>query len=282
MARRTLRDLLAAYKKGDRWVMSTGYDFPTAHVAEAAGVDLILVGDSLGQVVLGYPDTLSVTLDDMVRHAGAVVRGAPSTFVVADLPFLTYHVSAEQALVNAGRLMTEARVQAVKLEGGVRVAATVRRLVEAGIPVMGHLGFTPQSVYAFGGYTVQGKTQAAADALLQDAQALEQAGAFAIVVEMVPAPLAALLTDAAQVPIIGIGAGAATDGQVLVMHDMLGLYWGRAPRFTKQYANIGDAMESALAQYAAEVRQGIFPAAEHTFAMDPEVLERVRRHRPAP
>ncbi len=283
MARRTLRELLAAYRKGDRWVMSTSYDFPTAHVAEAAGVDLILVGDSLGQVVLGYPDTLSVTLDDMVRHAGAVVRGAPSTFVVADLPFLTYHVSAEQALVNAGRLMTEARVQAVKLEGGARVAETVRRLVEAGIPVMGHLGFTPQSVYAFGGYTVQGKTQEAADTLLHDAKVLEQAGAFAIVLEMVPAPLAALLTEAAQVPIIGIGAGAATDGQVLVMHDMLGLYWGRAPRFTKQYANIGNAMEAALAQYAAEVRQGIFPAAEHTFSMDPEVLERVaRRHRPAP
>ncbi len=284
MARRTLRDLLTAYKKGGRWVMSTAYDFPMAHVAEAAGVDLILVGDSLGQVVLGYPDTLSVTLDDMVRHAGAVVRGAPDTFVVADLPFLTYHVSDAQALVNAGRLMTEARVQAVKLEGGRRVADTVRRLVDAGIPVMGHLGFTPQSVYAFGGYTVQGRSEAAAEALYTDALALEAAGAFAVVLEMVPAPLAALITDALQIPTIGIGAGAATDGQVLVAHDMLGLYWGRAPRFTKQYADIGQAMEAALRQYADEVRTGVFPADEHTFSMEPAVLERLaaRHGHPAP
>lgn len=283
MARRTLRDLVTAYKKGGRWVMSTAYDFPMAHVTEAAGVDLILVGDSLGQVVLGYPDTLSVTLDDMVRHAGAVVRGAPDTFVVADLPFLTYHVSAEQALVNAGRLMTEARVQAVKLEGGARVADTVRRLVDAGIPVMGHLGFTPQSVYAFGGYTVQGRSEAAAETLYTDALALEAAGAFAVVLEMVPAPLAALITEATHIPTIGIGAGAATDGQVLVVHDMLGLYWGRAPRFTKKYAEIGQAMEAALRQYADEVRGGVFPAAEHTFSMEPAVLERlVKRHPPSP
>jgi len=282
LARKTLQDLLTQHQKGERWVMVTSYDYPTAHVAEAAGVDLILVGDSLGQVVLGEPDTLHVSMDDMVRHAGAVARGAANTFVVADLPFLSYNLSAEQALINGGRLLTEARVQAVKLEGGRHVADTVHRLVDAGIPVMGHLGFTPQSVYAFGGYAVQGRTEAAADALFEDALALEAAGAFSVVLEMVPAALALAVTRALKIPTIGIGAGAGTSGQVLVAHDMLGLFFGRTPRFAKRYADVAKVMEAAFGQYAKEVRSGAFPAPEHTFTMDEDVLERVIRRRQPP
>ena len=280
MARRTLRDLLTAHAQGTRWVMTTAYDFPTAHLAEAAGVDLILVGDSLGQVVYGEPDTVTVTLDDIVRHARAVARGASETFVVADLPFLTYQVSSEEALRNAGRLMAEARVQAVKLEGGRSVAPTVARLVDAGIPVMAHLGFTPQSVYRFGGYTVQGRTEEAAEAMYLDATALQDAGAFALVLEMVPAPLAAWLSGRLKMPTIGIGAGPGTGGQVLVLHDMLGLYVGRSPRFAKRYAEVGRMVQEALTQYAEDVRSGTFPGPEHQFDMKSEVLDHLTARYP--
>jgi 3-methyl-2-oxobutanoate hydroxymethyltransferase len=275
MPRRTLRELLASHAEGSRWVMTTAYDFPTARLAEEAGVDLILVGDSVGQAVYGEPDTVTVTLDDMIRHARAVARGAAHSFVVADLPFLTYQVSEAEALHNAGRLLAEARVQAVKLEGGRSVAPTVARLVAAGIPVMAHLGFTPQSVYRFGGYTVQGRSAAAAEALYLDALAVQAAGAFALVLEMVPAPLATWLTERLSIPTIGIGAGAGTSGQVLVLHDLIGLYAGRSPRFAKRYADVAGIVRAALAAYAGEVRAGTFPGPEHQFAMDADVLARV-------
>lgn len=266
MARRvTLTDLGRKVAQGERLVMVTAYDYPTAHVAEEAGVDMILVGDSLGMVVYGEPDTLGVTLDDMVRHAGVVVRGASRPLVVADLPFLTYQGTPEQALANAGRLMQEARVQAVKLEGGRRSRAVVEKLVQAGIPVMGHIGFTPQSVYQFGGFRVQGRGEEAHQALLADALALQDAGAFSIVLEMVPGPLAIEITRAVRVPTIGIGAGAGTTGQVLVFHDVAGLTFGRQPRFAPRFGEAGTVMREAIERYAAAVRSGEFPTPEHTF-----------------
>jgi 3-methyl-2-oxobutanoate hydroxymethyltransferase len=269
--RRTLHELMEMAHAGQKVVVVTAYDYPVARLAEAAEVDIILVGDSLGMTVYGEPDTLSVTLDDMVRHAGAVVRGAPNTFVVADLPFMTYQVSPEQALVNAGRLMQEARVHAVKLEGGRSVAPTVQRLVEAGIPVMGHLGFTPQSVYQLGGFRLQARHLEAAHRLLADAEALEAAGAFAVVLEMVPAEVAQYVTRHLKIPTIGIGAGPHCAGQVLVLHDLIGLYAGRSPRFAKRYADVASVIEQALREYAEDVRAGGFPGPEHQYAADAEV-----------
>lgn len=266
MARRvTLTDLGRKVAQGERLVMVTAYDYPSARVVEEAGVDIVLVGDSLGMVVYGEADTLGVTLDDMVRHAGVVVRGTSRPFVVADLPFLTYQGTPEQALINAGRLMQEARVQAVKLEGGRRSAATVERLVQAGIPVMGHIGFTPQSVYQFGGFRVQGRGEEGQQALMADALALQDAGVFSIVLEMVPGPLATELTRALRVPTIGIGAGAGTTGQVLVFHDLVGLTFGRQPRFAPRFGDAGLVMRQAIAAYTAAVRSGEFPTLEHTF-----------------
>lgn len=265
-----------ARKGGPKLAMLTAYDFPTARLVEAAGVDLILVGDSLGMVVLGYDSTVPVTVDDVVYHCRAVVRGAPHTHVVADLPFLSYHLSDEQAIANAGRMIQEGGAQAVKLEGGRTMARRIRAIVEAGIPVMGHVGLTPQTAGGSGGFRVRGRDLESALAVVADAEAVAEAGAYAMVLEMVPAELGRLVTERVRVPTIGIGAGSACDGQVLVSTDLLGIDSGLTLRFAKRYAELGAAMRLAFAAYVAEVRDGAFPAAEHAFGMKPEVLEAVR------
>ncbi|TVP76294.1 MAG: 3-methyl-2-oxobutanoate hydroxymethyltransferase [Gemmatimonadales bacterium] len=247
----------------------TCYDALMAGILDGAGVDMILVGDSLGQVVLGHDSTLPVTVDDMIRHAGAVVRGAPHTFVVVDLPFMAARVSEEDTLRSAGRILRETGARAVKLEGGdPRAVATVRRLVEAGIPVQGHLGLTPQSVHTLGGYRVQGRGEEAARVLLESARALEDAGCFSVVLELVPGPLAREVSEALRIPVIGIGAGAHCDGQVLVLPDALGLNPGFTPRFLRRFADLhGEALRGVEA-YLEAVRDGSFPGPEHTFDAD--------------
>lgn len=260
-------------KGQEKLVMLTAYDYSTARVMDMAGVDALLVGDSLGMVMLGYPDTLSVTVDDMVRHCAAVARGAQKALVVCDMPFMSYHVSVEETVHNAGRLMTEGRAQAVKLEGGAEFAAEVRALTRASIPVMGHLGLTPQSVNAFGGFKVQGKSMAAAQKLLDDARALQDAGAFALVLECVPAPLAERVTQALSIPVIGIGAGAGCDGQVLVWQDMTGMTLSHLPRFVKRFGEVGASLRSAVEAYAREVRAGAFPGEDHVYPL-PEGMEK--------
>jgi len=259
-------------EQGEKIVMLTAYDYVTAQLIDQAGVPLILVGDSLGIVVLGYETTLPVTLEEMLHHVKAVGRGAQRAFVVADMPFMTYQVSAEQALLNAGRFLQEGTAQGVKLEGGEPMAPTVARLVEVGIPVMGHIGLTPQSVHQLGGYRVQGRTVEVARRLLNDARCLEQAGAFAIVLECVPAPLAAAITERVNVPTIGIGAGAGCDGQVQVLHDLLGLFTGFVPRHAKQYAQLAQIIRQAVETYRDEVQAGTFPTAEHAFGMEEAIL----------
>jgi 3-methyl-2-oxobutanoate hydroxymethyltransferase len=252
-------------------VMVTAYDVAGARLVDRAGVDAVLVGDSLGMTVLGHDDTLGVTMDDMVRHTAAVARGCAHAMVVADMPFMSFQVSPEEALVNAGRLLAEGGAAAVKLEGGRRVAETVRRIVEAGIPVLGHVGLTPQSVHAMGGYSTQAKETAAALELVEDCLALERAGAFAIVLECIPAELAARVTERLSVSTIGIGAGTGCDGQVQVFHDLLGL-GERVPRHAQAYAELGEAVADAVGHYAADVRAGGFPREEHATRMDAEVL----------
>jgi 3-methyl-2-oxobutanoate hydroxymethyltransferase len=264
--RTTLRDLQSMKTKGERIVMVTAYDHPSARLADRAGADMLLVGDSLGMVVHGHPTTLPVTLDDMVRHASAVVRGSERALVVGDLPFLTYASEAD-AVASARRLMQEAGVQAVKLEGGAPVAASVQRLTELGVPVMGHLGFTPQAQHQLG-LRVQAKEAASARKLLEDALLLEACGAFAVVLELVPAPLAEAVSKRLRVPTIGIGAGAGCDGQVQVWHDLLGLDDGKPPRHAKRYADIGPAIETALKAYVADVRDGAFPTSAQSSSMD--------------
>lgn len=260
-------------KGQEKLVMLTAYDYSTARVMDMAGVDALLVGDSLGMVMLGYPDTLSVTVDDMVRHCAAVARGAQKALVVCDMPFMSYHVSVEETVRNAGRLMTEGRAQAVKLEGGAEFAAEVRALTRASIPVMGHLGLTPQSVNAFGGFKVQGKSMAAAQKLLDDARALQDAGAFALVLECVPALLAERVTQALSIPVVGIGAGAGCDGQVLVWQDMTGMTLSHLPRFVKRFGEVGASLRSAVEAYAREVRAGAFPGEDHVYPL-PEGMEK--------
>ena len=260
-------------KGQEKLVMLTAYDYSTARVMDMAGVDALLVGDSLGMVMLGYPDTLSVTVDDMVRHSAAVARGAQKALVVCDMPYMSYHVSVEDTVRNAARLMIEGRAQAVKLEGGAEFAAEVRALTRASIPVMGHLGLTPQSVNAFGGFKVQGKTMAAAQKLLNDARALQDAGAFALVLECVPGPLAERVTQALAIPVIGIGAGAGWDGQVLVWQDMTGMTLSHLPRFVKRFGEVGASLRSAVEAYAREVRAGAFPTEDHGYPL-PEGMEK--------
>ena len=260
-------------KGQEKLVMLTAYDYSTARVMDMAGVDALLVGDSLGMVMLGYPDTLSVTVDDMVRHCAAVARGAQKALVVCDMPYMSYHVSVEDTVRNAARLMIEGRAQAVKLEGGAEFAAEVRALTRASIPVMGHLGLTPQSVNAFGGFKVQGKTMAAAQKLLDDARALQDAGALALVLECVPAPLAERVTQALAIPVIGIGAGAGCDGQVLVWQDMTGMTLSHLPRFVKRFGEVGASLRSAVEAYAREVRAGAFPTEDHGYPL-PEGMEK--------
>lgn len=262
----SILDFLEMKRRGERIVAITAYDVLFARVVEEAGVDLILVGDSLGQVVLGYDSTLPVTLDEMIHHARAVRRGAPETFVVLDLPFMSYQVGPQDALRSAGRAMKEAGVEAVKLEGGdPRTCETVNALVTAGIPVMGHLGLTPQSVHALGGYRVQGRKEEEATRLKEAALALEKAGAFALVLELVPASLAEEVSDSLTIPTIGIGAGAGCDGQVLVLYDALGLNPGFAPRFLKRFADLHGAALEGISRYAREVREGSYPGPEHSF-----------------
>jgi 3-methyl-2-oxobutanoate hydroxymethyltransferase len=273
MARITPDQIQQMKARGERIPMLTAYDYPVARILDEAGVPMLLVGDTLGMVVLGNDSTLPVTVDDIIRHTQAVVRGAKHALVIADLPFGSFQVSPEETMRQAIRIMKEAGPQAVKLEGGVRVAASVRALVEAGIPVMGHVGMTPQSVNVFGGFKVQGRTEAAARALLDDVRALEEAGAFAIVLELVPAPLAKLITERASVPTIGIGAGVDCDGEVQVIYDILGLFPDFTPRHTKRYADIGASIRQAAQTYLAEVRDRTFPTKENSASIDPAILE---------
>lgn len=266
----TLREIQKMKADGDRIPMLTAYDYPSAKIAERAGVPLLLVGDSLGQVVLGHGSTLPVTVDDMVRHASAVVRGTERALVIGDMPFLSYPDEAT-AVRTAGRLMQEAGVQAVKLEGGGPMAGVVAALVRLGIPVVGHLGFTPQSSFQIG-VRVQARTAAAARELITDAEALQAAGAFLLVLELVPAELAAEIARRLTIPVIGIGAGAGCDGQVQVWHDVLGLFEEQPPRHARRFAEIGAAMQAALAEYVDEVKAGSFPTAAQGSSMKPEVL----------
>jgi 3-methyl-2-oxobutanoate hydroxymethyltransferase len=261
----TVTDLLTMKASGRRIVMLTCYDAVFARLLEQADVDVLLVGDSLNQVLAGHETTLSTTLDQMIYHASAVRRGSRRALVFVDLPFLTYQISIPEAIRNAGRVLQESGVHGVKLEGGRPMAETVSALVERGIPVIGHLGLTPQSVHALGGYRVQGRDEKGADRLLQDAKALEAAGACAIVLELIPAPLATRISTALTIPTIGIGAGPGCDGQVLVLHDMLGLNEQFAPKFLKHYAKLGESVREAVRGFAAEVREGKYPGREHSF-----------------
>jgi 3-methyl-2-oxobutanoate hydroxymethyltransferase len=261
-------------KKGARLVMLTAYDFPTARLAAEAGVELILVGDSLGMVVLGYDNTVPVTVADMLHHTRAARRGAPASFIVADLPFLSY-ATPEQALANAARFMKEAGADSVKVEGGLEVVPVVEALVNAGVPVLGHIGLTPQTASALGGFKLQGKDEASARRILDEAQALDRAGCWGIVLELVPAPLARLVTERISIPTIGIGAGAGCDGQVLVFHDLVGLFSGFTPKFVKRYGEAGALIKDAIARYCAEVKSGAFPDEAHSFGMNDEVLKRL-------
>lgn len=261
-----------ARKGGAKITMVTAYDYPTARAVDAAGLDAILVGDSLGMVVLGYESTVPVTMEEMLHHTRAVMRGAGSVHVVADLPFMSYQVSNEQAVANAGRLMKEGGANAVKLEGGSGVASRVEAIARAGIPVMAHIGLTPQSASALGGFKVQGRSLDAARAVLADALAVERAGAYAVVLEAIPRQLARVITARVGIPTLGIGAGLDCDGQVLVVADLLGTFDRFTPKFAKRYANLSVTMRDALAAFAAEVHAGSFPGQEHGFAMSREVI----------
>ena len=253
-------------------VMLTAYDATTARIAEQAGIQVLLVGDTLGMVVQGHDTTIPVTLDEMLYHTRLVVRGTERAFIIGDLPFMTYNISADQALANAARFLQQAGAQSVKLEGGRHIAPTIRRLVENGIPVMAHIGLTPQSVHQLGGWRVQGRTKAAATRLMDDARAVEEAGAYAVVLELVPTELAALISQRLQIPTIGIGAGPGCDGQVQVMHDILGLYEAFVPKHTHQYAQLGDAMRTAITTYKTEVEQRLFPTVAHAASIDADLL----------
>ncbi len=264
-----------AKENGEKLTMLTAYDYSTAKLIDESGINSILVGDSLGNVILGYEDTISVTMEDMIHHSAAVARGAKNALVVCDMPFMSYQTSVYDAVVNAGRLMKEGRAGAVKLEGGKEVCPQIKTIVDAGIPVCAHLGLTPQSINAFGGFKVQGKTEAAAKKLIEDALAVEEAGAFAVVLECVPAALAELVTKKVSIPTIGIGAGNVCDGQVLVYQDMLGMFSDFTPKFVKRFADIGSVMKEAFRAYDAEVKAGSFPGSEHTYAIDDEVIEKL-------
>ncbi len=261
----------ASKGRGVPLVMTTAYDAPTARIADAGGVELILVGDSVGMVVLGRDDTLRVTVDEMIHHTAAVTSQSPRALVVGDMPFLSYHVSVEETIRNAGRFITEGGASAVKIEGGRKRSRMIRALLDAEIPVMGHIGLTPQSVNAMGGFRVQGKARAQAEELLADAAALAEMGVFAMVLEGIPAELAKVITDDVDVPTIGIGAGPDCDGQVLVIHDLLGLTIGRAPKFVRKYADLNEQAVAAVSRYAADVRERQFPSAAESYTMPPDV-----------
>ena len=268
----TVSTLMQQKQSGDKITMLTAYDFTTAQIMDACGVNAILVGDSLGMVMLGYENTLPVTMEDMIHHTAAVARGAANAFIVADMPFLSYQVSVEDAVRNAGRLVKEGGANAVKLEGGAEVCEQIRAIVKASIPVVAHLGLTPQSVNAFGGFKVQGKRLEQARKLIADALLIQEAGACAVVLEGIPAKLAEIITSRLTIPTIGIGAGNACDGQVLVYQDMLGLTNGHTPKFVKRFAEAGELMRSGISEYIRETKAGSFPAPEHTYAVDDDVI----------
>ncbi len=264
-----------AKEDGNKLTMLTAYDYSMAKLIDESGINSILVGDSLGNVILGYEDTISVTMEDMIHHSAAVARGAKNALVICDMPFMSYQTSVYDAVVNAGRLMKEGRASAVKLEGGKEVCPQIRAIVDAGIPVCAHLGLTPQSINAFGGFKVQGKTEAAAKKLIEDAKAVEEAGAFAVVLECVPEALAKLVTEKVSIPTIGIGAGNVCDGQVLVYQDMLGMFSDFTPKFVKRFADIGSVMKEAFKAYDEEVKAGAFPSKEHTYAIDDDIIDKL-------
>lgn len=254
--------------------MLTAYDYPSARLVAEAGIDLVLVGDSLGMVVLGYDSTVPVTMQEMVHHVKAARRGAPEAFLIADMPFLSY-AGVEQAIANAAQFMKDARADSVKVEGGSEVVPIIEALVRAGVPVLGHVGLTPQTASALGGYKLQGRDEASARRILADSIALERAGCWGVVLELVPEPLAKLITERIGIPTIGIGAGPHCDGQVLVFHDLVGLFSGFTPKFVKRYADAGAAIRDGVAKYAEEVRTGSFPGDQHSFGMNAEVLKRL-------
>ncbi len=272
----TVTTLLAMKEKGEKISMLTCYDYTTACLMEEAGINAILIGDSLGMTMMGYSDTLPVTVDDIIHHCASVSRGLKDTFLVADMPFMSYQASVEDAVRNAGRLIKEGHAQAVKLEGGATVCDQIKAIVKADIPVVAHIGLTPQSINAFGGFKVQGKNIERALQILEDAKAVEAAGAFMVTLECVPEELATLISKELTIPTIGIGAGAGCDGQVLVYQDMLGMFSGFKPKFVKHFANIGEEMKNAFKAYDSEVKATTFPATEHNFAIDEEVMNAVK------
>ncbi|MDR1080814.1 MAG: 3-methyl-2-oxobutanoate hydroxymethyltransferase [Deltaproteobacteria bacterium] len=272
-AKKTVSTFAQAKKSGEKLTMLTAYDYSFARMVDRSGVDAILVGDSLGNVILGQPDTISVTMDQMIHHTRAVAAGTANALVVGDMPFLSYQVSVPDAVLNAGRLMKEGRAQAVKLEGGAAVSAQIRAIVDASVPVMGHIGLTPQSINAMGGFKVQGKGEDA-ERLMRDALAVQEAGAFAVVIECVPAETADALTKALSIPTIGIGAGPDCDGQILVYHDLLGLFDGFQPKFVKKYADAGEIIRNAFGKFVSEVKSGTFPGPEHCFTA-PQNLDKL-------
>ena len=268
----SINEIKQMKQKNEKVVMLTAYDYSTAKLVDEAGIPLILVGDSLGMVLLGYESTIPVTIDEMIHHTKAVTRGTKNALVVGDMPFMTYHTSVSDALRNAARFIQEGDCQAIKLEGGVVVAETVKKIVDCGIPVMGHIGLTPQAINQLGGHKVQGKTPEAAKRMLADAIALEQAGAFAIVLELVPVQLSKLITQKTSIPTIGIGAGPDCDGQVQVISDLLGLFADFVPKHAKQYAKMAGTMKTAIADYISEVKSGTFPTAENSSTIDETLL----------
>lgn len=275
MPKTSIPELKRKKKNKQKIIMLTAYDYPTAKLLEKAGVDLILVGDSVGNVVLGYSSTVMVSMEEMIHHTRAVRRGAPESFIIGDMPFLSYQASDRDAIVNAGRFIKEGGCDAVKVEGGREVAERISAIIKAGIPVMGHLGLTPQTATMLGGLRVQGKDIETAKKIYEDSILLEKLGCFAIVLECVPAQLAKLITDTLSIPVIGIGAGKDCDGQVLVFHDLIGLLEGFRPKFVKQYLNLNEAITGALVEFKQEVENGTFPSGEHSFNMKPEIFSQL-------
>ncbi len=271
----TVSTFLSQKKNGEKITMLTAYDYSTAKLMDEAGINSILVGDSLGTVILGYEDTLPVTMEDIIHHTKAVARGAKNALVVADMPFMSYQASTYDAIVNAGRLIKEGGAQAVKLEGGSAVADKISAIVKASIPVVGHIGLTPQSINMFGGHKVQGKNEESARKIIEDAKIVEEAGAFALVMECVPQKLAKIISETVSIPTIGIGAGNGCDGQVLVYQDMLGMFTDFCPKFVKKYADVGLVMKQAFRNYIEEVQNGTFPSEEHTFKIDDDIIEKL-------
>ena len=269
----TIRHIAEMKARGEKIPMITAYDYTSARLADEAGIPILLVGDSLGMVMLGHDSTIPVTMDDMVHHVKAVARGVKRSLIVGDLPFMSYQIDTSQALTNAARLVQEGGAHTVKLEGGESVAETIRRIVDAGIPVMGHIGLTPQSVHGFGGYRVRGRNRREAVQLIRDAQAVEQAGAYAVVLELIPTSLARFISQRLTIPTIGIGAGVGCDGQVQVLHDMLGLFTDFVPKHVKRFASLADTIREAFTQYTQEVKESAFPTEEHSFTMDEAVLD---------